>query len=189
MKGEDGVEGGGDDRRSGGDGAGLTICIGIACWQKVGSEVEVESTRCMRLAVRLDMSWSRGRGERGLLGRGVSVSACAYTASCSATAYCLLPTACAVLLSAMYVYVCVCAESIHVVKQFYLGPRCVCVCGPTTRMVRPQSYHSSSRAAAAAAAAATIINTTIDTVEVPRQLTTDRPLHQHNLHLRWCHTV
>jgi hypothetical protein len=34
-----------------------------------------------------------------------------------------------VLLSAMYVYVCVCAESIHVVKQFYLGPRCVCVGG------------------------------------------------------------
>ena len=79
------------------------------------------------------MSWSRGRGERGLLGRGVSVSACAYALSRSAycllpTAYCLLPTACAVLLSAMYVYVCVCAESIHVVKQFYLGPRCVCVC-------------------------------------------------------------
>jgi hypothetical protein len=51
------------------------------------------------------------------------------------------------------VYVCVCAESIHVVKQFYLGPRCVCVCGPTTRMVRPQSYRSSSRAAVAASVA------------------------------------
>jgi hypothetical protein len=61
-----------------------------------------------------------------------------------------------VLLSAMYVYVCVCAESIHVVKQFYLGPRCVCVCGPTTRMVRPQSYRSSSRASLLRAIAATI---------------------------------
>jgi hypothetical protein len=40
VKGEDGVEGGGDDRRSGGDGASVTICISIACWQKVGSEVE-----------------------------------------------------------------------------------------------------------------------------------------------------
>ena len=100
------------------------------------------------------MSWSRGRGERGLLGRGVSVSACAYTLSRSA--YCLLPTACAVLLSAMYVYVCVCAESIHVVKQLYLGPRCVCVCGPTTRMVRPQSYRSSSSASLLRAIAATV---------------------------------
>ena len=103
----------------------------------------------------------QGKGREGLLGRGVSVSACAYTLSRSAycllpTAYCLLPTACAVLLSAMYVYVCVCAESIHVVKQFYLGPRCVCVCGPTTRMVRPQSYRSSSRASLLCAIAATV---------------------------------
>jgi hypothetical protein len=74
------------------------------------------------------MSWSRGRGERGLLFRGVSVSACVYTLSCSATAYCLLPTAyCLCCAAVSHVYVCVCAESIHVVKQFYLGPRCVCV--------------------------------------------------------------
>ena len=97
------------------------------------SKVSAEDRRSYSFsATAKRLAWlNRGRGERGLLGRGVSVSAYAHTLSCSATAYCLLPTACAVLLSAMYVYVCVCVESIHVVKQFYLGPRCVCVCGPT----------------------------------------------------------
>ena len=66
---------------------------------------------------------------KGREGASWSWSECERVRICSLSrsAYCLLPTACAVLLSAMYVYVCVCAESIHVVKQFYLGPRCVCV--------------------------------------------------------------
>jgi hypothetical protein len=73
------------------------------------------------------MSWSRGRGERGLLGRGVGVSAHILSRALP-TAYCLLPTACAVLLSAMYVYVCVCARRIDSRSKTVLLGSQVCVC-------------------------------------------------------------
>ena len=76
---------------------------------------------------RLDMSWSRGRGERGLLGRGVSVSACAYTLSRSA--YCLLPTAyCLCCAAVSHVCVCVCVRRIDSRSKTILLGSQVSVC-------------------------------------------------------------
>ena len=111
MKGEDGVEGGGDDRRSGGDGAGLTICIGIACWQKVGSEVEVESRRGMRLAVEVGHVLEQGKGREGA---SWSWSECecvriyCLVLCLLPIAYCLLPVLCC---CQPCMCMCVCAQN------------------------------------------------------------------------------
>jgi hypothetical protein len=60
--------------------------------------------------------------------RGGGGGACCYCMRARAAAV-LVGLLSVVMCSAVsHVYVCVCTESIHVVKQFYLGPRCVCVC-------------------------------------------------------------
>ena len=69
----------------------------------------------------------QGKGREGLLGRGVSVSACAYTLSRSA--YCLLPTAyCLCCAAVSHVCVCVCVRRIDSRSKTILLGSQVCVC-------------------------------------------------------------
>jgi len=76
----------------------------------------------------------QGKGREGLLGRGVSVSACAYTLPRSAyclmpTAYCLLPPDCCLCCAAVsHVCVCVCVRRIDSRSKTILLGSQVCVC-------------------------------------------------------------